>query len=100
MDPHIGSMNGNINRRDSLKSLNASIGVFSCAFDIGSGRIDQNFIALKVFNEIGRRAQFYYEDLFGTFPIPRANETHADARISILDHARHHSYEVCSNYKK
>jgi len=77
---------GNIDRRNALNGLNISIGVLPYVVDQKTGKLDQNYIAIKVLDEVARRGRFFYKDSFGVVANPAANETYTDTLLFILDH--------------
>jgi len=84
---------GNIDRRNALNGLNISIGVLPYVVDQKTGKLDQNYIAIKILDEVARRGRFFYKDSFGVVAEPTGNETYTDTILSILD-----NYDVAVDY--
>lgn len=72
---HNQVMLGKISRREALNGMNVSIGVVDYSVDQETGKLDENYIANMVFDEVARRAKFSYKDSVGVVPTPTGDET-------------------------
>ena len=79
---------GTLSRRNALNGLNVSVGVIDYVLNQQTGKLDQDYIAVKVFDEVARRAKFKYKDSFGVYPDPSGNKSksYTDILGDILDH--------------
>ena len=75
---------GKLNRLDALKGANVSVGILADHINQNAGRLDENQLSIKVFNEVAQRAQFHYKDSYGGFALPEGNETSTDALLCMV----------------
>lgn len=78
-------MLGKISRREALNGMNVSIGVVDYSMDQETGKLDENYIANMVFDEVARRAKFSYKDFVGVVPTPTGDETFTGVLTYIVD---------------
>ena len=75
---------GKLNRLDTLKGVNISVGTLAERIDKNTGKLDENQLSIKVFDEVARRAQFHYKDSYGVFELSQGNETSTDALLDMV----------------
>jgi len=75
---------GKLNRLDALKGVYVSVGIFADRTNQNTGKLNENHLPFKVFDEVARRAQFHYKDSYGIFAIPEGNETYTDKLLDMV----------------